>query len=59
MIKFTAFVKNKNLPVVLFKSLRKCKRHNKGNFALKSNSNKRMLCGGEGQCFLVLNKIST
>ena len=33
---------------VLFKSLRNCKRRNKG-----------MLCGGRGQYFLVLNKIST
>ena len=32
--------------IVLFKSLRNCKRCNKGNFMLKSNSNKKMLWGG-------------
>ena len=35
--------------ILLFKSLRNCTRCNKGNFTLKSNSNKIMLCGGEGQ----------
>ena len=29
-----------------FKSLTTCERRNKGNFTLKSNSNKKMLCGG-------------
>ena len=43
--------------IVLFKSLRNWKRHNKENFALKSNSNKIMFCGGKH--YLVLNKIST
>ena len=32
--------------IVLFKSLRNCKRRNKGNFTAKSNSNKIKLCGG-------------
>ena len=41
-----------------FKS-RKCKRHNKRNFTLKSNSNKIMFCGGGGKHHFVLNKIST
>ena len=41
--------------IVLFKSLRNSKRHNKGNFTLKFNSNKIMLYG---QHYLVLNKIS-
>ena len=31
----------------------------KGNIMLKSNSNEIMLCGGGGQHYLVLNKIST
>ena len=35
--------------IVLFKSLTHCKRRNKGNFTLKSNSNKIMLCEGGGQ----------
>ena len=43
--------------IVLFKSLRKYKRLNKGNFTLKSNSNKITLCGG--QHYLVLKKIVT
>ena len=47
------------LRIVLFESLRNCKTGNKGNFTLKPNSNKIMLCGGEGQHYLVLNKIST
>ena len=45
--------------IVLFKSLRNGKRCNKGNFMLKSNSNKIMLCGGGGQYYIVFNKIST
>ena len=45
--------------IVLFKSLRNCKRRNKGYFTLKSNSNNIMLCVGGGQHYLVLNKIST
>ena len=32
--------------IVLFKSPRNCKRCDKGNFTLKSNSNKIMLGGG-------------
>ena len=40
-------------------SLRNCKRRNKGNFTLKSYSNKILLCGGRGQHYLVLDKIST
>ena len=40
-------------------SLRNIKRRNKGNFTLKSNSNKIKLCGGGGggQNYLALNKI--
>ena len=34
-----------NYLVLLFKSLKKCKRRNKGNFTLKSNEDKIMLCG--------------
>ena len=45
--------------LVLFQSLRNSKRRNKVNFTSKSNSNKKKLCGGGGQYFLVLNKIST
>ena len=45
--------------IVLFKSLRKYKKRNKGSFKLKPNSNEIMLCGGGGQHYLVLNKIST
>ena len=45
--------------LVLFKSLRNSKRRNKGNFTSKSNSNKIKLCGGGGEQYLVLNKIST
>ena len=41
--------------IVLFKSLRNSKRRNKGNFTLKSNFKKIMLCGAT---YLVLNKIS-
>ena len=44
---------------ITFDTLRNCKRRNKGNFMLKSNSNKIMLCGGGGQHILGLNKIST
>ena len=40
------FIQNKENSNSYFKSLRKCKRHNKENFALKSNSNEMMLCGG-------------
>ena len=47
------------LLIVLFKSLRNSKRRNKGNFTSKSNSNKIKLCGGGGQHYLVLDKIST
>ena len=43
--------------IVLFKSLRNSKRCNKGNFTLKSNSNKIMLCGGGGQPYLVLIRL--
>ena len=46
------------LKIELFKSLRNSKKRKKGNFTLKSNSNKIMLCGGGGQLYLVLNKIS-
>jgi hypothetical protein len=49
----------KNTRIVLVKSLRNCKRRNKGNFTLKYNSNKIMLYWGGGKHFLVLNKIST
>ena len=45
--------------IVLFKSLRNSKRHNKGNFMLKSNLNNIKLCGGGGQHYLVLNKSPT
>ena len=45
--------------IVLFKSLRNSKRRNKGNFTSKSKSNKIKLCGGGGQHYLVLIKIST
>ena len=45
--------------IVLFESLSNCKKHKKGNFTSKSNSNKIMLCVGGGQHHLVLNKIST
>ena len=38
--------------IVLFKSLRNCKRGNKGKFTLKSNSNKIMLSGGGGNIIL-------
>ena len=43
----------------VFRSLRNWKRRNKGNFTLKSISNKIMLCGSRGLHYLVLNKIST
>ena len=39
--------------IVFFKSLRNCKRRNKGIFTLKSNSNKIMLNGGEYQQYHV------
>ena len=45
--------------IVLFKSLRNSKRRNKENFTSKFNSNKIKLCGGGGQHYHVLNKIST
>jgi hypothetical protein len=45
--------------IVLFKSIRNSKRRNKGNFTSKYNSIKIKLCGGGGQPYLVLNKIST
>ena len=45
--------------IVLFKRLSNSKRRNKGNFTSKSNSNKIKLCGGGGQHYLILNKIST
>ena len=51
--------RNSKKNIVLFKSFRNCKRCNKGNFTLKPNSNKILLCGGGGQHYLVLNKIST
>ena len=51
--------KKKINKIVLFKSLTKCKRRNKRNLSLKSNSNKIKLCGVGGQHYLVLNKIST
>ena len=40
--------------IVLFKSLRKCKRRNKDNFTLSFIWNKIMLCGGWGAitCFI-------
>ena len=44
------YVKSKRKFV--FMSLRKCKRRNKGNFTLKSNSNKIMVCGGSNILFL-------
>ena len=44
--------------IVLFKSLKNCKRRNKGTFKLKSNSNNIMLCDGWGQHYLVSNNIS-
>ena len=45
------FFSEKKLKIVLFKSLRKSKRRNEGNFTLKSNWNKIMLCGVGGQFF--------
>ena len=45
--------------IELLKSLINSKRRNKGNMTSKSNSNKIKLCGGGGQHYLVLNKIST
>ena len=42
----SAFCRASGKPkIVLFKSLRNCRRHKKGNFTLKSNSNDIMLCG--------------
>ena len=41
-----------NMKIALFKSLRNCKRRNKINFTLRSNSNKIMLCDGCGQHYL-------
>ena len=42
--------------IVLLKSLRHCKGRNKGNFMLKSNSNKIMLCGGQHYLILKTKK---
>ena len=39
--------------IVLFKSLKNCKRRNKRNFMFKFNSNKIMLCGGGEQYYFV------
>jgi hypothetical protein len=39
--------------IVLFESLRNCKRRNKGNFTLKSNSNNIMMCGELNNIFYV------
>ena len=50
-------VGGKNIIIVLVKSLRNCKRCNKGNFTLKYNLSKIMLCGVGGQHYLVLDKI--
>ena len=36
------------------KKERRCKRHNRANFILKSDSNKIMLHGGGGQNYIVL-----
>ena len=44
---------------VFFKSLRNSKSRNKGNFKLKSNSNKILLFEGGGHHHLIFNKIST
>ena len=44
--------------IVLFKSLRNCKRRKKENLTLKSNSNMIKLCEGRGQHYPVLNKFS-
>ena len=41
----TEIITLKSYLVVLPKSLRKCKRRSKGNFMLKPNSNKIILCG--------------
>ena len=44
--------------LVILKSLRNFKRRNKGNFMLKSNSNKIIwICGGGEQHYLVFIKI--
>ena len=57
---FWMALKEKNIiMIILFKLHRNCKRHNKENFMLKSNSNKLMLCRGGGQHYLVFNKILT
>ena len=47
--------------IVPFKSHTICKRRNKGNLTLKSNSNKIMLCGAGpwGQHYLIWKKIFT
>ena len=45
--------------IVHFNSLRNSKRHNKGNFKSKSNSNEIKLCGGVGATLSCFNKIST
>ena len=56
---FKSFTISNRLKKYYFKSLRNCKRRNKGNFTLKSNSNQIMLCGGGGNIFRVkrLDKI--
>ena len=45
-------INNANI-IVLFKSLRNRKRRNKGNFTLKSNLNKVMLCKVGGNIILL------
>ena len=50
-MKINIFITNQEC-IVLFKSLRNSKRHNKGNFMSKSNSNKIKLCGGGGNIIL-------
>ena len=41
--------------IVPFKSLRNCKRRKKGNFTLKSNSNKIIMCGGAGDLNVIIS----
>ena len=62
IILLSQYRNNKNViwhKIVPFKSLRNCKRPNKGNITSKSNSNKIMLDGGGGKYYLALNKIIT
>ena len=40
----------------LFRNFRNCKRRNKGNFTLKFNSNKMMLCWGGGQHYVCIKR---